>query len=109
MGKRRLLALADESECAFNHVQALIELLIGDHQWNQDADNVVEGARRNRNQTVLVAILRNFLGFLCGGFTRFTRTLYAVARFVARSAKERRARVSWLSSPFQRASGESRS
>ena len=43
----------------------------------------------------------------CG--SRFTRTLYAVARLLPSSANARWARANWLSSPFHSASGESRS
>src|SRR5271170_374353 len=50
-------------ECAFEHVQPFLELLVRDHQRHQNTYNVSVAARGDQNQAVLVAIPQYSLRF----------------------------------------------
>src|SRR5579859_4625000 len=64
--KRGVLVLGDGRQGGLEHAQAFVELLVGDHQRNEDADNIVEGTGGDGDQPMLVAVARNLLGFGIG-------------------------------------------
>src|SRR5258706_7519602 len=71
MRERRLLALDNGCKRGFDNVKTLVELLICDHQWNEDADYIVESSGGDGDEAVLVAILSDGFGFGVGRLARF--------------------------------------
>src|SRR6266478_2558935 len=63
MRERRLLALGNGCNRGFDNVKTLVELLICDHQRNEDADYIVESSGGDGDEAVLVAIPSDGLGF----------------------------------------------
>src|SRR5690349_831442 len=66
-GEGGVLGLSDGGERGFDDVEAFSELLVGDNQRDENADDVVEGARGDGDEAVLVAKPRDLLGFGVGG------------------------------------------
>ena len=64
-----MLVLCDRSKCSFEDVEALVELLVGDHKWDQNAHHVVVRPCRDGDKAVLVTIAGDFLGFRLRGLT----------------------------------------
>ncbi len=50
-------ALGDGGEGSFDDAEAFVELLVGDDERDEDADDVVEGAGGDGDEAVLVARL----------------------------------------------------
>jgi hypothetical protein len=71
MGKDGSFVLRNGGDRSFDHVEALVELRIGYDEGNQDADDVIECARRDNDQTVLATLPNNFLGFRVGRLACF--------------------------------------
>src|SRR6266480_688649 len=65
--KRWLLVLRNGSEGGFDDTEAFVELLIGDDERNEDANHIVESSGGDGDEAVLVAVLRDGLGFSVGG------------------------------------------
>ena len=64
MGERGLFGLSNGSEGCLDDAEAFVELLIGDHQGDQDADDIVESSSSDGDEAALVAILGD--GFSLG-------------------------------------------
>src|SRR5208282_371626 len=69
--QRGLLAFRDACQGGFEHVEAFVELLVGNNERNQNANDIVERACRDHDEAVLVAIFGDLLCFGVGGFTSF--------------------------------------
>jgi len=66
VGERRLLVFRNRSERGLNDGEAFVELFVGDYERNEDANDVVEGAGDDGDETVLVAIFGDGFGFGVG-------------------------------------------
>ena len=82
-GEGGTLGFGHGGERGFNDVEAFIELLVGDHEWHEDANDVVECAGGDGDEAVLVAVARDLLSFSVGGFAWASRP----ARIVFRAAR----------------------
>ena len=71
VGERGLFFLGDGGDGRFDDVEAFVELRVGDHERNENADHVVECARGDRDQSVFVAKFGDLLCFGVGWFARF--------------------------------------
>src|SRR5205807_5005054 len=70
VGEGGVLQRGDGSKRGFDDGGAFIELLVGDDEGHENADDVVERARRNGDEAVLVAVASDLLGFRVGGLAR---------------------------------------
>src|SRR5260370_10831776 len=75
-------ALGDGGEGSFDDAEAFVELLVGDDERDEDADDVVEGAGGDGDEAVLVAVARDLFGLGVGGLAWVSR----LARIVSRAA-----------------------
>src|SRR5205814_6440476 len=81
-GEGGALRLSDGGERGFDDVEAFIKLFVGDHKRDEDANDVVEGARGDGDEAVLVAVARDLPGLGVGGLAWASR----LARIVFRAA-----------------------
>src|SRR5438874_13356858 len=66
VGKRGLFLLHEGGERGFDDAEAFVELLVGDHQRNEDANHIVESSSGDGDEAVLVAILGDGFGLGVG-------------------------------------------
>src|SRR6266705_1458759 len=66
-GEGGVPGLGDGGEGGFDDVKSFVELFVGDDEWDEDEDDVVEGAGGDGDKAVLVAVAGDLLGFGVGG------------------------------------------
>src|SRR5579863_2664775 len=65
--------LAHPLESRLQHIERFVHLFVADYQRNQNTDHVGVRACGDRNQSVLVAILRHFFSLICRRFATLRR------------------------------------
>jgi len=69
VGERGLFFFGDGGQGGFDDVETFVELSFGDHEWDEDADHVVESAGSDRDESVFIAELGDLFGLGVGWFT----------------------------------------
>src|SRR5690349_19912731 len=65
-----MLAFRDSRERGFEHIHSLVELLVRNDERHQETVDVIEGARGDKDQAMLVAVLDDLFRFGVGRLTR---------------------------------------
>src|SRR5664279_157320 len=66
LGVLCFLCVSHVGDRCLQHVESLVKLLVGDHQWHQQAQHVAERTSGKYNHSVFVAVACDPVGFVGG-------------------------------------------